>query len=203
MEKLGSIIGTNLTFLRKKAGLTQLEFGEKFNYSDRTVSKWELGDIIPSVEVLKSIADFYGVTVDFILKEHASDKDFFSIVKKVPDVGNKITVTALIVIILYAIAVTIHIASIFDMHTSDMRVNLWWTVYMWMVPVSALIIAVSSKRLFKSNKLMFIWISVAVWTILISAFVTAYFTKNNFYWYLFFIGVPVQIAIILMMRLKK
>ncbi len=203
MEKLGTIIGTNLTFLRKKAGLTQLEFGEKFNYSDRTVSKWELGDIIPSVEVLKSIADFYGVTVDFILKEHASDKDFFSIVKKVPDVGNKITVTALIVIILYAIAVTIHIASIFDMHTSDMHVNLWWTVYMWMVPVSALIIAVSSKKLFKSNKLMFIWISVAVWTILISAFVTAYFTKNNFYWYLFFIGVPVQIAIILMMRLRK
>lgn len=203
MEKLGSIIGTNLTFLRKKAGLTQLEFGEKFNYSDRTVSKWELGDIIPSVEVLKNIADFYGVTVDFILKEHASDKDFFSIVKKVPDVGNKITVTALIVIILYAIAVTIHIASIFDMHTSDMRVNLWWTVYMWMVPVSALIIAVSSKKLFKSNKLMFIWISVAVWTILISAFVTAYLTKNNFYWYLFFIGVPVQIAIILMMRLRK
>lgn len=203
MEKLGSIIGTNLTFLRKKAGLTQLEFGEKFNYSDRTVSKWELGDIIPSVEVLKSIADFYGVTVDFILKEHASDKDFFSIVKKVPDVGNKITVTALIVIILYAIAVTIHVASIFDMHTSDMRVNKWWTVYMWMVPVSALIIAVSSKRLFKSNKLMFIWISVAVWTILISAFVTAYLTKNNFYWYLFFIGVPVQIAIILMMRLRK
>lgn len=203
MEKLGSIIGANLTFLRKKAGLTQLEFGEKFNYSDRTVSKWELGDIIPSVEVLKSIADFYGVTVDFILKEHASDKDFFSIVKKVPDVGNKITVTALIVIILYAIAVTIHIASIFDMHTSDMRVNLWWTVYMWMVPVSALIIAVSSKKLFKSNKLMFIWISVAVWTILISAFVTAYLTKNNFYWYLFFIGVPVQIAIILLMRLKK
>lgn len=203
MEKLGSIIGTNLTFLRKKAGLTQLEFGEKFNYSDRTVSKWELGDIIPSVEVLKSIADFYGVTVDFILKEHASDKDFFSIVKKVPDVGNKITVTALIVIILYAIAVTIHIASIFDMHTSDMLVNKWWTVYMWMVPVSALIIAVSSKKLFKSNKLMFIWISVAVWTILISAFITAYLTKNNFYWYLFFIGVPVQIAIILMMRLKK
>ena len=55
MEKLGSIIGTNLTFLRKKAGLTQLEFGEKFNYSDRTVSKWELGDIIPSVEVRNAL----------------------------------------------------------------------------------------------------------------------------------------------------
>ena len=203
MEKLGSIVGTNLTFLRKKAGLTQLEFGEKFNYSDKTVSKWEQGDIIPSVEVLKSIADFYGVTVDFILKEHTSDKDFFSIVKKVPDVGNKITVTALVVIILYAIAVTVHIASIFDMHTSDTHTNLWWLIYVWMVPVSALIIAVSSKRMFKSTKLMFIWISVAVWTILISAFVTAYLTRDNFYWYLFFIGVPVQIAIILMMRLRK
>lgn len=203
MEKLGTTIGNNLTFLRKKAGLTQLEFGEKFSYSDKTVSKWEQGDVIPSVEVLKSIADFYGVSVDFILKEHTSDNDFFSIVKKVPDVANKITITSLIVIILYAIAVTIHIASIFDMHTSDMHVNLWWTVYIWMVPLSAIIIAISSKFMFRSTKLMFIWISVAVWTILIAAFVTAYMVRSYFYWYLFFIGIPVQIAIILMMRIKR
>lgn len=203
MEKLGTTIGNNLTFLRKKAGLTQLEFGDKFSYSDKTVSKWEQGDVIPSVEVLKSIADFYGVSVDFILKEHTSDNDFFSIVKKVPDIANKITITSLIVIILYAIAVTIHIASIFDMHTSDMHVNLWWTVYIWMVPLSAIIIAISSKFMFRSTKLMFIWISVAVWTVLIAAFVTAYMVRSYFYWYLFFIGIPVQIAIILMMRIKR
>ena len=59
MEDLGQIISTNLIFLRKNAGLTQLEFGEKFNYTDKTVSRWENGSIIPSVEILKQIADFY------------------------------------------------------------------------------------------------------------------------------------------------
>lgn len=203
MEKLGSIIGSNLVFLRKKAGLTQLEFGEKFNYSDKTVSKWEQGDVIPSVEVLKDIADFYGVSVDFILKEHVDEKDFLSVVKKVPDVANKITIITLIIVILYAIAITVHVASIFDMHTSDYRKNFWWCIYLWMVPVSCLIIAYASKKMFRSFKLMFIWISIAVWTILISAFVTAYLVKGNLYWYLFFIGLPVQAAIILMSRLKK
>ena len=67
MKNLNEIIGENLTFLRKKAGFTQLELGEKFNYSDKTVSKWEQGSVLPSVDVLKEIADFYGVSVDYIL----------------------------------------------------------------------------------------------------------------------------------------
>ena len=76
MENLNLIISTNLTFLRKKAGLTQLEFGEKFNYTDKTVSRWENGTIIPAVETLKDIADFYGVSVDYLLTEHNSIHDF-------------------------------------------------------------------------------------------------------------------------------
>ena len=51
MKNLNEIIGENLTFLRKKAGFTQLELGEKFNYSDKTVSKWEQGSVLPSVDV--------------------------------------------------------------------------------------------------------------------------------------------------------
>ena len=85
MEELNKIIGNNLTFLRKKASLTQLEFGELFSYSDKTVSKWEKGEVVPSVEVLKQIADYHGVSVDFILKEHTTEEDFLSIVKKTPD----------------------------------------------------------------------------------------------------------------------
>ena len=57
MEKLETIIASNLIYLRKQAKMTQLEFGEKFNYSDKTVSKWELGTVVPSVETLKEILD--------------------------------------------------------------------------------------------------------------------------------------------------
>ena len=40
-EKLKSQIGTNISNLRKRQGLTQAGLAEKVNYSDKAVSKWE------------------------------------------------------------------------------------------------------------------------------------------------------------------
>lgn len=201
MAELNKIIGSNLTFLRKKAGLTQLEFGEKFNYSDKTVSKWEQGDVVPSVEMLKDISDFYGVSVDFILKEHTTEEDFKAIVKKTPDAANKITLIALAVTIVLAVCVTIYVANIYNLGTIDPRVNRWWSVFLWGVPISFLIIAYMTKRMFHSRKWVLIHISCFVWTLLIAAFFS--FLFDGVYWYLFFIGIPVQAALILLMYVKQ
>ena len=201
MENLGKIIGSNLIFLRKKAGFTQAEFGEKFNYSDKTVSKWEQGSIIPSVEVLKDIADFYGVSVDFILKEHTTEEDFKSIVKKTPNVANKVILIGLMVMILLSIAVTIYVASIYNLGTADPNINRWWAVFLWTLPICLLLSAYMSSRFFYSRKVVLILVSCFVWTLLLAAFIT--FLYKSVYWYLFFIGLPVQAAIILIMYLKK
>ena len=65
------LLAKNLVYYRKASGLTQLELAEKFNYSDKSVSKWERGEGFPDVFVLKSLADFYGITIDdFYLEEH-------------------------------------------------------------------------------------------------------------------------------------
>ena len=65
------LLAQNLAYYRKESGLTQLELAEKFNYSDKSISKWERGEGFPDVFVLKSLADFYGITVDdFYLEEH-------------------------------------------------------------------------------------------------------------------------------------
>ena len=65
------LLAKNLVYYRKASGLTQLELAEKFNYSDKSVSKWERGEGFPDVFVLKSLADFYGITVDdFYATEH-------------------------------------------------------------------------------------------------------------------------------------
>ena len=65
------LLAKNLVYYRKASGLTQLELAEKFNYSDKSISKWERGEGFPDVFVLKSLADFYGITVDdFYLEEH-------------------------------------------------------------------------------------------------------------------------------------
>ncbi len=201
MEKLNKIIGSNLTFLRKKAGLTQLEFGEKFSYSDKTVSRWEQGDVIPSVEVLKDIADFYGVSVDFILKEHKSEEDFSSIVKKTPYAANKILLIILVCTIIVSVCVTIYVASIYNLGTTDPNVNRWWSVFLWAIPLSSLIVAYMTKKIFNSSKIFVICISVFIWTILIAAFFS--FLYKGVYWYLFFIGIPVQAALIMYLYMKR
>ena len=53
--------------LRKRKGLTQEELAEALYVSRTAISKWESGRGFPSIDSLKSIAAFYGVTVDELL----------------------------------------------------------------------------------------------------------------------------------------
>lgn len=201
MKTLNEIIGENLTFLRKKAGFTQLEFGDKFSYSDKTVSKWENGSVLPSVDVLKQIADFYGVSTDYILSEHKNEKEFKSIIKQTPNFNKKTLIVCLIITIIFTIGMTIYLASIWNMKTSDPNINRYWVVFLWCVPVSSLVISISAKRVFKYPKSVLIFRSIFIWTLLASAYVSFLYSGN--YWYLFFIGVPLQIVVILIYNLNK
>ncbi|MBR5900709.1 MAG: helix-turn-helix transcriptional regulator [Clostridia bacterium] len=62
-------LAINIAKHRKALGLTQAELAEQLNYSDKAVSKWERGDAVPEITVLKQLADFYGVTVDTLLSQ--------------------------------------------------------------------------------------------------------------------------------------
>ena len=201
MENLGIIIADNLIYLRKKASLTQAEFGEKFNYTDKTVSRWENGSVIPSVEVLKQISEFYGVSLDYLTSEHKTAKEFESVVSKTINARNKIILIALYVTVIWCVAMTIFVASIYNLGTANPEVNHWWSVFLWSVPISFLIMAFFTYKYFKGSKWTVIFISCFVWTILAAAFIT--FLYMGIYWYLFFIGVPIQVALILFNKLKS
>ena len=69
MNDIKDIFAKNLSELRQASGMTQLELGERLNYSDKTVSKWERGESIPDAGMLKQIADVFGVSVDYLLEE--------------------------------------------------------------------------------------------------------------------------------------
>lgn len=56
-------IGAFLKELRKQKGLTQEQIAEKFNISNRTVSRWENGNNMPDLDVLIEISDYYDVTL--------------------------------------------------------------------------------------------------------------------------------------------
>lgn len=59
--------GQILRDLRKSKGLTQSFFSEKLNISQAAYQKYEYGTAEPTFDTLSQLADFYGVTTDYLL----------------------------------------------------------------------------------------------------------------------------------------
>ncbi len=53
--------------LRKASGLSVVELGEKLSVSKQTVSNWENNNVMPSIEMLERLADFFNVKTDYLL----------------------------------------------------------------------------------------------------------------------------------------
>lgn len=59
--------GNFLVSLRKEKNITQQQLADILQVSVKAVSKWEYGEGYPSLQSLKDLSDFYGVTVDEII----------------------------------------------------------------------------------------------------------------------------------------
>lgn len=59
--------GNFLVSLRKEKNITQQQLADIIQVSVKAVSKWECGEGYPSLQSLKDLSDFYGVTVDEII----------------------------------------------------------------------------------------------------------------------------------------
>ena len=60
-------IGLKIAYYRKLQGMTQEELAEALFVSRSAISKWESGRGYPSIDSLKAIATFFGVTIDALL----------------------------------------------------------------------------------------------------------------------------------------
>lgn len=63
--------GNRLLNLRKERGWSQPELGKQVGTSGAIIGRYERGEITPSIEVAKKLADAFGVTLDFLV----GDKD--------------------------------------------------------------------------------------------------------------------------------
>lgn len=66
-------IGNNIAVLRKKKGITQEELSNELGVSAQAVSKWENNSSCPDVSLLTKIADYFGVSVDALLRTQEDD----------------------------------------------------------------------------------------------------------------------------------
>lgn len=58
--------------LRKRAGLSQAEFGKMMGAAQNTVSNWEKGNREPDNGRLKVMSEYFGVTIDYLLGNDAA-----------------------------------------------------------------------------------------------------------------------------------
>lgn len=58
--------------LRKQRNLTQEQIAEAFGVSSQAISKWETGTSYPDISLLPIIADYFGVSVDYLLGHDTS-----------------------------------------------------------------------------------------------------------------------------------
>jgi len=55
--------------MRRKQGLSQERLAEKLNCSRQVISKWENGTTTPDAEMLQKYSEFFGVSIDFLVKD--------------------------------------------------------------------------------------------------------------------------------------
>ncbi len=64
---MGRTLNENIKEMRMQRGLNQVEFAKKMCVTKQCVSNWENDNVLPSIEMLIKIADFFGVTTDYLL----------------------------------------------------------------------------------------------------------------------------------------
>lgn len=60
-------LGENIKKARKNAGVTQKELADRVGVYQKDVSRWETGEVIPSVESLADICRAIGASADAIM----------------------------------------------------------------------------------------------------------------------------------------
>ena len=185
------LLAENLAYYRKASGLTQLELAEKFNYSDKSISKWERAEGMPDVLVLKSLADLYGIKVDDFFREEKRRLPMSKTSKHWFIFGLS---EALLWLVFGIAFVVLSLAMPKAFH--------WWLIFVY-AACGSTILALVWSCIYHKRFYQLLATSGIIWTAIASVFLTILLTttiKNL--WLLFLIGVPLQALAVLWYFLK-
>lgn len=82
------MIANQLKKIRKKYNLTQVQFAEIFNISNGTIAMWETGKRQPDNDMLMKIANYFNISVDYILGRSETETQKEAV--KIPVLGRVI-----------------------------------------------------------------------------------------------------------------
>ncbi len=208
MTDLKPVVAKNVADLRRAAEMTQAELAERLHYSDKAVSKWERGESLPDIAVLKEIAALFGVTVDWLLEEeHTASELPVPAAQSAPEeegkgwrgflrcwTRNHLIITLLSVSLVWLLAMCAHVGGSIAV-TGAGRL---WLAYIYALPLSAVVLLIFNS-IWGMRRGNYFIISVLLWTFLLSLFLT--FTVEKM-WLVFLLGIPGQCIILLWSRLR-
>lgn len=193
MSDLRKIIGVNLQELRKQKKYTQLDLANELGYSDKAISKWEKGDSLPDIEVLYQIANFYGVTLDFLTHE-GSFEEKKEYVIPANDKWNKIIICILTILLVWSVGLIVYFYKYFQSNSYI------WTAFIWPIPATFLVLYVFNKIWGRKGR-RYIIASMFSWGLILSTYLESLRNNENV-WMIFLLGIPIQIILILWSQLK-
>lgn len=201
MEDIKPIIAKNITALRQKAKLTQIELAERLNYSDKAVSKWERAESIPDITVLKAIADMFDVPLDYLVREDHEGEPLQPEEEEQPAFvpnkrRNRKVITTLSIMLVWFVATLAYV--IFDI--IGVESNLHYLAFAFAVPASILVWLVLNSVWF-SQRTNYLIISLLMWTAIGSAVLTLFLLDLRI-WQLVLLGVLGQVIIITWSKLQ-
>lgn len=72
------ILADKIIKLRKQFGMSQEDLAEKVNVSRQAVSKWESANSIPDLNRILKLAEIFGVSTDYLLKDEIEEVETIS-----------------------------------------------------------------------------------------------------------------------------
>ena len=194
MKDRKAIISKNITELRQKSGMTQLELAERLNYSDKAVSKWERGESLPDITVLLEIAKLYQVSLDYLVEEdHSAPK------KQKRESGHRYNrgfITGISVLLVWFIAMLSFVLVSLIAPEEQFQ----WLAFLAAVPVSCIVWLVFNSAWF-DVRVNYLIVSLLMWSGLATLHISFLALGINI-WLIYLLGIPGQIIILMWSGIK-
>ncbi len=197
MDELNYIIANNITTLRTRLGITQLELALMLDYSDKLISKWERGDSTPNAHTLKRLSEIFNVSIDYLFTDHRDSQEVSAEAEAVSP-KNKLSrintgvITAIVVVGIWMLALLMFVVSWILKQPIA-------TIFVYAIPVTMITLLVLNSvwNEGKHNR-------VIIFMLIASIFLDIYVAllKYNL-WQIFLLLLPAELIVILSGKIKR
>ena len=190
-------LSESIRHFRTMRNLTQEQLANAISISPQAISKWERGESVPDLYVLKQLADFYNVKIDTLI---APPK---AVVLQAAHIISKRRITICLSSIgLVWLVATLCFTTIQLIFPSLQET---WLSFFYALPITFIILLIFTA-VWKNVWVNTLAISLLVWSTILCLFLTLTVllpSPPTNLWMLFLVGIPAQILVLLFFTYRK